>query len=73
MPEERREAPIVELSRPLTAYLVGLIRRDLPTWGVERRSRLSREEVTAFAEYLSDSLQDMRTEVPALPAMLRAG
>lgn len=74
MREREWEAPIVELSRPLTAYLLWLVARDLGAWGHERRSRLTREEAVAFAAFLSDFLpEEMKTEVPAAPPMLRVG
>lgn len=74
MREGHWDAPIVELSRPLTAYLVWLIGRDLGTWGANRRSKLTREEATAFAAFLSDFLpEEMRTDIQAPPSMLRAG
>lgn len=74
MRDREWEAPIVELRRPLSAYLLWLVARDLGVWGQERRSKLPREEAVAFAAFLSDFLPaEMRTSVPAPPPMLRVG
>lgn len=68
MSEARWDGPLLELSRPMTAYLLWLIARDLPEWGAERRCQLTREEVTALAMYLSDYLPpEARTEIEPVP------
>lgn len=76
MSEERWLAPVLELDRHMSAYILWLIARDLRDWGAERRSRLSREEATALAMYLADHLPpEVRTEIEPIPgrnALLRA-
>ena len=74
MHDARWEAPILELSRPMTAYLLWLIARDLGQWGADRQTKLEREEAHALAEFLAAFLPTgMQTEVGAMPPMLRAG
>lgn len=75
MTEDRWDTPIVELSHPMCRWIYWLTTRDLAQWTDDRRTRLSREEATAFAMYLADHLQpeDTTTEVPPLPPLLRAG
>lgn len=67
------EGPIIELSRPLTAYVLWLIANDLGRWGADRRSRLDRDEAIVLAHYLSDFLPpEMRTEIKP-QVLLHAG
>lgn len=74
MTEVTWEGPIIELSRPMTAYLLWLVARDLREWDDQRRSRLDREEAEAFAAFISDFLPpEMRTEIAPAAPMLRAG
>ena len=73
MRDEKWEGPVLELSRPLTAYLLWLIARDLRGWDAERKSKLAREESVALAHFLTDFLPpEMRTPIEPLP-LLRAG
>lgn len=73
MSEQKWEAPIIELSRPLTAYLLWAVALDLRRWDETRQTKLSREEVVAFASFLETFLpEDQRTEIKP-PPMLRAG
>jgi hypothetical protein len=68
MSEARWESPLLALSEPMTAYLLWLIGRDLREWRAERRSKLTREEATALAMYLSDHLPpEARTEIAPVP------
>jgi hypothetical protein len=68
MSEARWESPLLALSEPMTAYLLWLIGRDLREWRAERRSKLTREEATALAMYLSDHLPpEARTEIEPVP------
>jgi len=76
MNNDRWVAPILELDRPMAAYLLWLIARDLPKWGTERRTKLTREDATALAMHLSDHLPvEARTKIEPVPppgALLRA-
>lgn len=56
MNRARWEGPLVELDRPMTAYILGLIARDLRGWGADHRPKPDRVEVTALALYLADHL-----------------
>jgi hypothetical protein len=71
MSEERC---ILELSGPMAAWICWLMSKDLAEWKSDRRTRLTREEATAAAMYIADHLpEEMRTEVPPLPPLLKAG
>lgn len=73
MRERDWEPPIIELSRPMAAYLLWLVARDLADWRADRRCRLTREEASAFSEFLAAFLpKDMQSDVPAIPPMLQA-
>jgi hypothetical protein len=68
MSEMHWESPLLSLCQPMCAYLLWLIARDLREWGAERRSKLTREEATALAMYLSDHLPpEARTEIEPVP------
>jgi 3'-5' exoribonuclease len=74
--EDRWEAPILELGRPMTAWLVWLMARDLERWGDGRQCQLAKEEASALAHFLWSFLpEDMRTEIKSASdqkPMLRA-
>lgn len=63
MSEHEWEAPIVELSRNMCAYIVWLLANDLKEWGPHRRTRLSRDDAAGLALFLCDHLPDMRIEI----------
>lgn len=70
MSEQQWEPPLIELSADMSSYVLWLIARDLDRWSSERRSRLSREEATSMALFLASKLPpELRTEVPAMPAV----
>jgi 3'-5' exoribonuclease len=74
MSQDRWDSPILELSRPMAAWLCWLMARDLADWKPERRTRLNRAEATAAAMYVADHLpEEMRTEIPSLPPLLKVG
>lgn len=73
MSDQTWDAPILELSRPMTAYLLWLVARDLGEWDAERRTKLAREEAVALSAFLSDFLPpEMLTPIET-PPLLRAG
>lgn len=74
MSDDHWEPPILELSRPMAAWVCWLMARDLAEWKPDRRTRLTRAEAIAAAMYIADHLpEDMRTEIPALAPLLKAG
>jgi hypothetical protein len=68
------DRPIIELGQPLAAYLLELIVRDLESWRPDERCGMTREEITAFAEFLHACIADgdRRFKVPAVPAVPQA-
>lgn len=70
---ESFEAPIVELTQPMAAYLLWLVSSDLGKWNESRRTRLTRDEAISLAMFLADHLpSEMRSPVPAAPPVLMA-
>lgn len=74
MSDHEWDPPVLELSRPMAAWLCWLMARDLSEWTPERRTRLTRSEATAAAMYVADHLpKDMTTEVPSIPSAPKTG
>lgn len=53
------ERPILELTLPLTAYLLGLIERDLAMQGSGLPPELTRDDVAGLAHFLADFLHEV--------------
>ena len=75
MSEQMWEAPIVELSQDMTAWVVWALSRDLERWHSGRRTRLAREEAVSLTVFLSDFLEtEQKTEIATVPPpQLRVG
>jgi len=69
-----REPIIVELPEPLAGWLCTIAARDLRTWAAADRGALSKEDATAFAMFLADSLPaEVRPFIPPVGTHFKAG